>query len=295
MNERRRNATQAEVRAALEDLDRQPDRISAATWPAHLTDLDGSGLYSWWVDEGGAADLAEGLGVGLADGRIYAGQTGATKWPSGKIVAATLRGRVGTNHLRGRIRGSTFRLTLAAALRGPLGLVVEGLKRLAPESEAELSIWMQAHLEVAVHPFSERDALADLESSVLPALDPPCNLDRCPPTSLRLALADLRADLSRGPGPGFRSATPPPTERSASTTADLTGGEPGRVTLHQEIADILRQQGWMTTKEIADAVNRRGRYVKRDGSAMTAFQVHGRTRNYPHLFERDGSRVRLRR
>lgn len=67
-------------------------------------------------------------------------------------------------------------------------------------------------------------------------------------------------------------------------------------TLHHEIAAILAEAGrtWMSTDEIADAVNRRGIYRKRDGSAMTAFQVHGRTRNYAGLFDRDGSMVRLR-
>jgi hypothetical protein len=49
----------------------------------------------------------------------------------------------------------------------------------------------------------------------------------------------------------------------------------------------------MTTQEIAAVVVNRGRYVKRDGSPMTSFQIHGRTRKYGHLFERDGSRVRL--
>lgn len=68
------------------------------------------------------------------------------------------------------------------------------------------------------------------------------------------------------------------------------------VTLHEEVAAILAESGrtWMSTDEIADEVNRRGIYRKRDGSAMTAFQVHGRTRNYAGLFDRDGSMVRLR-
>jgi hypothetical protein len=47
----------------------------------------------------------------------------------------------------------------------------------------------------------------------------------------------------------------------------------------------------MTTAEIAAAVNDRGIYRKRDGSPVTAFQIHGRTRNYPHLFDRDGQVV----
>lgn len=49
----------------------------------------------------------------------------------------------------------------------------------------------------------------------------------------------------------------------------------------------------MTTSALAARVNERGRYQKRDGSPVDAFQVHGRTRNYGSLFERDGSRVRL--
>jgi hypothetical protein len=50
----------------------------------------------------------------------------------------------------------------------------------------------------------------------------------------------------------------------------------------------------MTTLELAAAVNERGRYRKGDGTAVTAFQINGRTRQYPELFERDGARVRLR-
>lgn len=70
-----------------------------------------------------------------------------------------------------------------------------------------------------------------------------------------------------------------------------------RITLHSEIEAILSEtdQEWLTTQEIADLVNARGRYHKGDGSAVTAFQIHGRTRNYPHLFDREGSRVRLQR
>jgi hypothetical protein len=66
-------------------------------------------------------------------------------------------------------------------------------------------------------------------------------------------------------------------------------------TLHEELAEILRGQRnrWMTTTELAQAVNERGIYQKRDGSAVTDFQVHGRTKNYDQLFERDHARVRL--
>ncbi len=73
-------------------------------------------------------------------------------------------------------------------------------------------------------------------------------------------------------------------------------GDTVKSTLHEEIQRILRQSEdeWMSTAEIATEVNAAGRYRKRDDSEVTPFQIHGRTRNYPQLFERDGSRVRLR-
>ena len=70
-----------------------------------------------------------------------------------------------------------------------------------------------------------------------------------------------------------------------------------KIFLHDEIREILLANGnaWMTTSEIATEVNQRNRYRKRDGSQVTDFQIHGRTRNYPHLFKREGSKVRFRK
>lgn len=83
-----------------------------------------------------------------------------------------------------------------------------------------------------------------------------------------------------------------PARRSTSTGRALGS----KITLHEEIARILSENGnrWMTTDELAAEVNTAGNYVKKDGSHVAAFQIHGRTRNYAQLFERDGSRVRLR-
>lgn len=46
------------------------------------------------------------------------------------------------------------------------------------------------------------------------------------------------------------------------------------VTLHEEVRDILECQGnrWMTTSDLASRVNLRGRYRKRDGSAVSNLQ-----------------------
>ena len=193
---RRQTATEAEVADALHALDREPHPIYARDWPAGADRVDLPGLYAWWTDAAGAEALTEGIGACVAPGRIYAGLTGATKWPSGKRVNSTLRGRIGASHLGGTIRGSTFRRTLAAALRHSLELQLAAPGRLTPAGERELTSWMKAHLEVAIHPFAAADALGELERRVLHALDPPLNLDGMPPTSLRAALAQLRRELS---------------------------------------------------------------------------------------------------
>ncbi|MCF6171500.1 MAG: winged helix-turn-helix domain-containing protein [Bacteroidales bacterium] len=67
------------------------------------------------------------------------------------------------------------------------------------------------------------------------------------------------------------------------------------MTLHDAIVEILLLSGKpMTTQEIANKLNITKTYKKRDGSEISAFQIHGRTRNYPHLFDRDGNLVSLK-
>jgi GIY-YIG catalytic domain len=78
------------------------------------------------------------------------------------------------------------------ALAGPLGLVTDAPKHLDSASEERLSARMREHLQVAVHPFPERDAVADLEQHVLAQLNPPLNLDGMPPTTLRETLSKRR-------------------------------------------------------------------------------------------------------
>ena len=67
------------------------------------------------------------------------------------------------------------------------------------------------------------------------------------------------------------------------------------MTLHDVIVAVLQDaERFMSTSDIAVEVNRRGSYRKRDGTAVSPFQVHGRTKNYPRLFVRQGSQVGLR-
>ena len=69
--------------------------------------------------------------------------------------------------------GSTFRLTLAAILFEPLDLEQLGSKKLASESESELSSWIRERLSISYHAFEHPDALASLEEQVLAERDPP--------------------------------------------------------------------------------------------------------------------------
>jgi hypothetical protein len=75
-----------------------------------------------------------------------------------------------------------------------------------------------------------------------------------------------------------------------------SGAGPRRLTLHEALAQLLGEHAneWMTARELADEVNKRGLYSKRDNSPVEANQVHARTKNYDKLFEKDGSRIRLR-
>ncbi|WP_242449028.1 HNH endonuclease [Burkholderia metallica] len=57
-----------------------------------------------------------------------------------------------------------------------------------------------------------------------------------------------------------------------------------RSKLQDEIVEVLTLAGRpLSTRTIADEVNRRGRYVRHDGAPVPPSQIHGRTHAYPHL------------
>ena len=147
------------------------------------------GLYSWWVDESGAATLSEGLGMSVGPGLIYAGLAGATRWPSGQRSRNTLWLRITTMHLTGNHEFSTFRRTIGAILAA-----AGGSNRI---NEQELTEWMRAHLRVIAVPFDDRDELGLLEKRVLAALDPPLNLQGMTSTPLRRRLKYLRGVVTK--------------------------------------------------------------------------------------------------
>lgn len=142
------------------------------------------GLYAWFVDADGAADLSRGLEHPVSPGLVYAGQAGATHWPSAKPSDNTLWGRLMGMHFGGSRTMSTFRLTLASILSEAYsGTAV---------SEGDITKWMAAHLCVAPIAVDDRDQLGHIEKAVLARLDPPFNLHHVPGNQLRSRLRELR-------------------------------------------------------------------------------------------------------
>jgi hypothetical protein len=184
----------ASLIAALSDSANAED---PRTFPRDKSAARNAGLYSWWADDAARRLLGTELGAELVP-LIYAGQAGATKWPSGTPSAATLASRVGGQHIRGNARSSTFRLTISAVLMRPLDLIPGDRGRLTPASNKIVSEWIADHLTVATAPIIDRDTLSTIEAQVVHALDPPLNLDHCAPTAMRALLTKLRRQLPRG-------------------------------------------------------------------------------------------------
>ncbi|MFW2238797.1 DUF6884 domain-containing protein [Rhodococcus opacus] len=159
--------------------------IAPADFLEHGGDgLKRPGLYSWWVDDSGASDLADGLDIQISCGLIYAGLAGATRWPSGKRSTNTLWSRIVGMHLGGRHEFSTFRRTL--------GSILANADRSPSIDEDALTVWMKQHLKVVAVPYEDADTLGKLEDDVLTRIDPPLNLQGMPASPIRKRLKELR-------------------------------------------------------------------------------------------------------
>lgn len=71
--------------------------------------------------------------------------------------------------------------------------------------------------------------------------------------------------------------------------------QPRTLTLHKAMAQVLREHGNdpMSAREIADEINLRELYTKRDGSRIEVSQIHARAKNYATQFAKVGSKLRL--
>jgi hypothetical protein len=180
----------------LGNLQNHAQACALSSWPGMLAGLDAPGLYAWWADSTGSSALSHHLGASVSAGIIYAGQAGANR---GKISAATLRSRLRSNHIGGKIRNSTFRLTIAAVLIEHVRPFHIADRLIGLRGEALVSQWMKTHLHLTVVPFHDRDELADVERQILADLDPPLNLSGMAGSPIRLALSDRRSELRSSP------------------------------------------------------------------------------------------------
>ena len=157
-----------------------------------------AGMYVWWADDTARVALGAPLGDVLP-ALVYAGQAGATRWPSGTKSNATLKSRIRQQHIGGNVDtgSSTFRLTISALLVDHLQLLVVAGGRLERESNDRVSTWIAEHMRVGIAGFDDRDQLGVVEAAVVTALDPPLNLEHCPPTKARSRLTALRREIGR--------------------------------------------------------------------------------------------------
>lgn len=178
------------VEKLLESCQAQPP----AGFPTdeHVASLPG--LYSWWADETARSVIGDQLSQPIPP-LVYAGQAGATRWPSGMKSKATLASRIRNQHINGNASSSTFRLTMSALLLHQMKLTVLKPGRLEPTDRKIVSIWIKDHLRVLIVPYGDRDSLGEVEDRVLEMLDPPLNLDGRPTTDDRVLLKELRAQI----------------------------------------------------------------------------------------------------
>ena len=97
--------------------------------------------------------------------------------------------------MRGNIRSSTFRKTLAAFLAPELAPFEVDGARLKSESNRRLSGWIREHLSVSIAPIPDMTVLDEIETTVLRVLDPPLNLNKVPETEVRRRISGLRRNL----------------------------------------------------------------------------------------------------
>jgi hypothetical protein len=203
-----RRPTSGEVQEAIAALSNHGTAQSPENFMRAFPSPAYSGLYSWWADLEGRELLSRPLSMALPT-LIYAGQAGATSARAGKQNEVTLARRIDGNHLRGNVRSSTLRYSLAALLRTDSDFA-EDFVSPTTANEARLTAWICAHLGVVTYPFTDRGSLACLEREILAELNPPLNLEGMHPADTRRQLKSLRRRFAEG--------APPPKATQFSTS-----------------------------------------------------------------------------
>ena len=112
------------------------------------------GLYGWWFD-GALPEVPRG-GCREFDGRqlLYIGIAPPKNRPTRPGSATPVKRRLWRNHLRGTVRSSTLRLSLAALLQDQLDLEFYrdawGRVRMEKEHEEKLTGWIHQHAAISL-------------------------------------------------------------------------------------------------------------------------------------------------
>ena len=128
---------------------------------------DQPGLVAWLVDEHGAWLLTHELGgrFSIASGLVHVGAAGSVEPGSERTSRATIGGVV-QRDIRGPIRASDVRTTLAAVLSSHLHLQVVRPVLLSKESEQALTDWVAEHMRWSCYPCEDREQLFELFSRI---------------------------------------------------------------------------------------------------------------------------------
>ncbi len=156
------------------------------------------GVYAWWFDPALPLVPRDGcLRMGLHD-MLYVGIAPPSRSGEGSRRLTPIKQRLLRNHLRGSIRRSTLRQSLAAILAEQMGFGfcrdASGKSRMRPEDEARLTGWMNTHAAVT---FIHTDDPSGLEEALIRNGPPlPLNLSMSR-HSFRDTLSALRRRLGR--------------------------------------------------------------------------------------------------
>jgi len=156
------------------------------------------GLYGWWFDSalpkvprGGCLEL---------DGKhlLYIGIAPPKDRPPKPGSATPVKKRLWRNHLRGSVRSSTLRLSLAALLKDQLGFEfyrdAGDRVRMTEDHEENLTAWIEEHAGISV---VHHDAPGQLEEALVRNGPPlPLNLSMSG-HSFKPTLSALRKALGR--------------------------------------------------------------------------------------------------
>lgn len=135
------------------------------------------GLYGWWFDPS-LPDVPRG-GCYEFDGKhlLYIGIAPPKDRPTRQGSAAPIKRRLWRNHLRGAVRTSTLRLSLASLLRDQLDLEfyrdARDRVRMEKEHEERLTAWIDEHAAISL---AQHDSPWQLEE-VLVRNGPPLPLN----------------------------------------------------------------------------------------------------------------------